>query len=61
MFVKIELLSGRDKKEPTKHDIQKNIDALCRAIRGKKTGVDDILLADTKSILMGIQEKLPTK
>ena len=59
MFVKIELLTGPNKANPRKKDMDKNIDALDRAISGKKKANDDHLLLDTKSILEGIKRELP--
>ncbi len=45
---------------PNKGHIQQNIDALRRAIyRNPPTAADDQLLADTLSILEGIQRELP--
>jgi len=52
-------LSGGKYLPVTKSTIQKNIDALQRAIDGKPLGCDDITLYGTKSILEGIQEQLP--
>ena len=59
MFVKIELLAGPNKRTPTKLDMDKNIEAMDRAIKGKKLFGDDVLLVDTRSILYGIRERLP--
>ena len=60
MLIKIELCAGRDAQEPHKSDIQKNIDALRRVVDGKtKTGVDDVLILDTISVLEGIKKRLP--
>jgi len=41
----------------TKSDMQKNIDALDRAIKGKPRCSDFMLLIDTKSILEAIQNQ----
>jgi hypothetical protein len=60
MKITIELRYGLYHSESVaKGDIQKNIDAIERAIAGRETVIDDMLLEDTKSILVGIQEKLP--
>lgn len=60
MKVTIDLCAGPTSfRKPTKHDIQKNIDALERAIKGKPLACDMVLLMDTKSILQGIQNQLP--
>ena len=60
MFVTIELRTGpRHDPHITKNEIQKNIDALARAIDGKPRAVDFASLTDTKSILELIREKLP--
>lgn len=60
MKVIIELMCGPNHNYlVTKEQIQKNIDALDRAIKNNKIIKDDVLLMDTKSILKGIQEKLP--
>jgi len=59
MKVTIELFTGPNhSKDITEEDIQKNIDAVDRAINNKKAACDDILLLDTKTILIGIQQKL---
>ena len=59
MFVKIELLAGPNKNQPTKRDMNKNIEALERAINGKPQARDFMLLTDTKSIMDAIRDKLP--
>ena len=60
MKVTIELKSSnKTVPYPRKRDIQKNIDALARAIDGKPVACDFLLLTDTKSILEGIQRSLP--
>jgi hypothetical protein len=60
MNVTIELRTGNKKAPyPRKCDIQKNIDALARAIDGKPLASDFALLVDTKSVLEAIQRKLP--
>ena len=59
MQVTIELLAGPHHTKPTKSDVQKNIDALERAIAGKPLCSDWVLLTDTLSILQGIQDRLP--
>lgn len=61
MEVTIELKAGRAHDERvTKKQIQKNIDALQRAIDGKSLASDFVSLHDTKSILEGIKAKLPS-
>lgn len=45
--------------DATKQAIQKNIDALQRAVDGKPSSHDFVLMIDTKSILEGIQKQLP--
>lgn len=61
MEITINLKTGPNhKEEVTKQDIQKNIDALQRAIDGKPLAFDFVLLSDTKSILEGIAAKLPS-
>jgi hypothetical protein len=60
MTVTIEIRQGRyHDPEVYKEDMQKNIDALNRAIKGTPLCADDILLLDTLSIIEGIQKKLP--
>lgn len=59
MKVTIELHAGPDESEHvTAYDIQKNIDAQMRAIRGEMLSHDFVLLIDTLSILEGIEKKL---
>jgi hypothetical protein len=58
MKVTIELRAGRDHHDPFKEDIDKNLEAMERAIKGKMIGGDDILLRDTASILNGIKMRL---
>lgn len=41
----------------SKKNVQANIDALERCIKNRKVASDDVLLADTISILKGIQEQ----
>ena len=61
MQITIELRAGNTPfGKPTKAEIQKNIEALERAIDGKPQSRDFILLLDTKSILEGIQKQLPS-
>jgi hypothetical protein len=60
MIVRVELLAGANKKEPTKMDIDKNIAALERAINGKPLSNDSTLLIDTKSIMEAIRKELPS-
>jgi len=58
--VEIEIRTGPAHREQVfKRDIQKNIDALNRAIEGKLLSGDFVLLIDTRSILEGVQNKLP--
>jgi len=59
MEVKIDLCAGPNHwHKVTKQEIQKNIDALQRAIDGKPLASDFVLHMDTKSILEGIKTKL---
>ena len=58
MKVTIELVAGPRGHSPTKADMEKNIEALQRAIDGNPRCSDFILLSDTKSILVGIQKLL---
>ena len=59
MNVNIEIRTGPHGEERVKkRDIQKNIDAIDRAISGNLEAADFISLADTNSILRGIQVKL---
>jgi len=58
MKLQIELCAGPNRGEPTRRDMQKNIDAIDRVIE-KTNGVDSTLLIDTKSILEAIQKQLP--
>ena len=44
---------------PTKADIDKNIEAIERAIKGKLIVIDTNYLMDIKSILMAIRGQLP--
>jgi hypothetical protein len=61
MKVEVQLLAGPDGHEPTKYDVQKNIDALERVVkRMKKNDKDRIHIRDTISVLRGIQKDLPT-
>ena len=58
MKVTIELHAGPDKSEHViSDDIQKNIDAQMRAIRGEGLSHDFVLLIDTLSILEGIKRQ----
>ena len=54
----IELLTGPNKQHPIKRDIDRNIDAIDRALKNCN-GVDVNILLDTRSILEGIKNKLP--
>ena len=60
MQVTIELRAGPCHDDAvTQRDIQKNIDALRRAVDGKPQAQDSTLLLDTLSIMEGIKAKLP--
>jgi hypothetical protein len=60
MRLTIELLAGPNHNENvTQSDMQKNIDALTRAIEGKPYASDFVLMNDTRSILEGIKRQLP--
>ncbi len=61
VFIPLELLYGNHRGNPTKEDIQKNIDALQRIVDGKPFCTDSAIQIDTISILKGIQRKLPGK
>ena len=62
MKVTIDVVQGNYPYEkPTKKGIQKNIDALDRAIDGKPIGCDFQYYIDTKYLLKAIQEQLPSK
>ena len=62
MRVEIELRSGPNQREAVRQvDIQENIDALWRCVDGRKTVIDDTLLLDTITILVGIQRQLPNR
>ena len=61
MKVTIDLRAGPAPywQKPTKAAIEKNIEAIDRAINGKPIVIDTNYLMDTKSILMVIKEQLP--
>jgi hypothetical protein len=60
VFVNLELKAGRN-HEPTKEDMQKNINAMNILLSDYKLkGNLDVLVMDTRSILEGIQRLLPT-
>jgi len=60
MKVTIDIAAGNNQFGlVTKTDVEKNIQAVQRAIDGKSQAQDSILLLDTKWILIGIQEQLP--
>lgn len=62
MIVTVELWVDGGQNRTTdvrKRDIQKNIDALYRAINKKPLANDDISLMNTISILDGIKKQLP--
>jgi hypothetical protein len=58
--ITIDLVAGGfgGKRDPVKSDIDKNIEALDRAIKNKKLANDDNSLIDTKSILEAIKMQL---
>ena len=58
MDITITLVAGNDNHTPTKKDLDKNIEALQRAIDGKTLANDFVPLMDTKSILEGIKGQL---
>ena len=58
MEITINLFAGNDHHHPTKKDLDKNIDALQRAIDGKLLSGDFVPLMDTKSILKAIKEQV---
>jgi hypothetical protein len=59
MKITIEVVAGPRGLDPTAEDVQKNIDALERAIDLKSLSCNDIIrLRDTVSIMEGIQKKL---
>lgn len=59
MMITIRLLEGpRPIHEPTSRGMQRNIDALQRAIDGKPLSSDFAIMRDTMSIIKGIQEQL---
>lgn len=61
MQIQIELVVGNTKRtyQPIKNDIQRQIDAVERAINNKKNANDDTHLIDVKHILKAIQNQLP--
>lgn len=60
MIVSIELCTGPNHDEHvTKKDVQKNIDALQRAVDDEPLAHDFVLLLDTMYIMKGIQKRLP--
>lgn len=63
MLINIELKQGNYpySQKPTKQGIQRNIDAIQRAIDGTPQAIDFALLIDVNSILKGIQTKLPNE
>ena len=58
MKVTIEILYGPKKMEPGLNSCEPNINALERAIEGKSSPADLILLQDTISILEAIQREI---
>jgi hypothetical protein len=59
VLITIELKVGMKRRDNiTKADVQKNIDAVTRAINGKMVSSDVPLLIGTKSILEAIKEKV---
>ncbi len=59
MFIELDLRQANSYLGATKEGIQRNIDALERAIQGKPLAMDFIFLIDAKSILEAIQKHLP--
>ena len=59
MLIQINVVAGGNNHAPTKEDVQKNIDAIQRAVEHKPECSDDVLLLDTQSILIAIQDNLP--
>ncbi len=61
MFVNVEIKAGMG-RDPTKSDIQKNIDALNHVMKHDDiNSICTTLLIDTRSILEGIQRGLPNE
>ena len=61
MFVSLEIKAGWN-QEPTKKDIQKNVDAMNTLLLDYRLKGDlDVLIIDTRSILEGIQRLLPSQ
>jgi hypothetical protein len=58
VIVRIELFAGPGRGEPTKADVQKNIDVLDRYKRGRPECADDILLGDVIEIFRKIQKQM---
>lgn len=59
MEITITIATGLHNRRPVKKDIDRNIQALTRAIEGKHTSIPDTaLLIDTRSILEGIKSQL---
>jgi len=60
MKIQIELSTGNSHYPyVTQEDLDRNIEALDRAIEGKSLALDFVLLTDTKSILEAIRKELP--
>jgi hypothetical protein len=61
MFVNLEIKAGRN-QEPTKEDMQKNIDAMNLLLSDYRLqGNLSTLIMDTRSLLLGIQRLLPNQ
>ena len=58
MKITLDLFAGAH-RPPTKEDMEKNIGAVRRAIKGKKLAIDNMWLRDTEFILKKIQEQIP--
>ena len=59
MKVTIDLINGEKSKHVSKVDLNKNIEALERAIEGKPQCSDFVSLRDTLTILEAIKKQLP--
>jgi len=49
---------GKDRRTPTKADINESIEALDRARNGKPCAFDDISLAGVRRLLVGIKKQI---
>lgn len=61
MKILIDLFAGAGHTSPIKEDVDKNIQALDRAINGTSQACDGNYLLDTKSILELIRKQLPER